>query len=160
MPVLLVAVGQRRTGLRSVLRAAGRRWKEARHLKVGEHGGTGARSCVALCCAVVWWIGRAWRGADRATMAAAVSGRGRVGYWDGPMRREREGKWQLGQGRGRRAQWAMAHGKRTDPREGRWRSESEKLGCLVASSSSGVATVHSRVGGAGGGGVAGHVKHH
>lgn len=46
----------------------------------------------------------------------------------------------------------MAHGKRTDPREGRWRSESEKLGCLVASSSSGVATVHSRVGGAGGGG--------
>lgn len=51
MPVLLVAVGQRRTGLRSVLRAAGRRWKEARHLKVGEHGGTGeiVRGAV-LCC--------------------------------------------------------------------------------------------------------------
>lgn len=54
LPVLLVAVGQRRTGLRSVLRAAGRRWKEARHLKVGEHGGTGeiVRGAV-LCCAVV-----------------------------------------------------------------------------------------------------------
>lgn len=96
-----------------------------------------ARSCVALCCAVLWWIGRAWRGADRATMAAAVSGRGRVGYWDGPMRREREGKWQLGQGRGRRAQWAMGNGARqTDGPKGgkveeRERERGEELGCLV-----------------------------
>jgi hypothetical protein len=32
-------------------------------------------------CAVLWWIGRAWRGADRATMAAAVSGEGGILGW-------------------------------------------------------------------------------
>jgi hypothetical protein len=132
-------------------------------LKVGEHGGTGeiVRGAV-LCCAVVDRESveggrqgdngscREWEGEGRILGWADAEGKGRqMATWP------REGA----QGAMGNGQWRTANG-RTQGREGGGARARARRGARLPSSSSGVATVHSRVGGAGGGGVAGHVKHH